>query len=46
MAITPQKLAESLAQLHRLQEKDKVVILQGTTQISRTYLKRLLDSYK
>lgn len=44
MATVAEKMAEALEALHRLREENKCVVLQGTNQISRTYLNRLLDN--
>ena len=37
-------MAASLEELRKLQEKDRCVVLQGTVEIGRTHLTRLLDN--
>lgn len=37
-------MAASLEELRKLQEKDRCVVLQGTAEIGRTHLTRLLDN--
>lgn len=44
MATIQEKLADSLDVLKKLQDENRCVVLQGTTQIARTHLKRLLDN--
>lgn len=39
-----EKMAASLEELRKLQEKDRCVVLQGTAEIGRTHLTRLLDN--
>ena len=39
-----EKMAASLEELRKLQEKDRCVVLQGTVEIGRTHLTRLLDN--
>ena len=38
------EMAASLEELRKLQEKDRCVVLQGTAEIGRTHLTRLLDN--
>lgn len=44
MATMAEKMAASLEELRKLQEKDRCVVLQGTAEIGRTHLTRLLDN--
>ncbi len=44
MATPQQLLADSLEELHRLQDSNPHVVIRGTEQLSRTHLKRLLDN--
>jgi len=44
MATMAEKMAASLEELRKLQEKDRCVVLQGTVEIGRTHLTRLLDN--
>ena len=44
MATVAERLAESLEQLKRLQDTENFVVLQGTEQLSRVHLNRLLDA--
>ncbi len=44
MATMAEKMAASLEELRKLQEKDRCVVLQGTAEIERTHLTRLLDN--
>lgn len=44
MATPQQLLADSLEELHRLQDSDPHIVIRGTEQLSRTHLKRLLDN--
>ncbi|MDE5947673.1 MAG: hypothetical protein K2G86_02640 [Prevotella sp.] len=43
MATVAEKLAESLELLKQLQDKENFVVLQGTKQLSRVHLTRLLN---
>lgn len=44
MATPQQLLADSLEELRKLQDSDPHVVIQGTVQLSRTHLRRLLDN--
>ena len=44
MATMAEKMVASLEELRKLQEKDRCVVLQGTAEIGRTHLTRLLDN--
>lgn len=44
MATPQQLLADSLEELRKLQDIDPHVVFQGTEQLSRTHLRRLLDN--
>ncbi len=44
MATPQQLLADSLEELHRLQDSDPHIVIRGTEQLSRTHLKRLIDN--
>lgn len=44
MATMAEKMAALLEELRKLQEKDRCVVLQGTAEIGRTHLTRLLDN--
>lgn len=44
MATISEKMADSLGVLKKIQDGNRCVVLQGTTEIGRTHLKRLLSS--
>ena len=44
MATIAEKMAVSLEELRKLQEQHPCVVLQGTKEIGRTHLTRLLDN--
>ncbi|MDE6716330.1 MAG: cell filamentation protein Fic, partial [Muribaculaceae bacterium] len=44
MASIKQLMAESLEQLHKLQQQNPNLVIKGTEQLSRIHLKRLLDN--